>query len=79
MAGSIFVRPYRHGSAFFSFQLIAAVTLEGLPHTLTRHLPLIIIVQNDHHLVSQKIGAILKPIAVQWRKNIFYCITLKTG
>ncbi len=67
MVGSIFVRPYRHGSAFFSFQLIAAVPLEGLPHTLLRHLLLVIIVQNDHHLVSQQTAAILKPIAVQWR------------
>jgi hypothetical protein len=43
MVGSIFVRPYRHGSAFFSFQLLAAVPLEGLPHTLLRHLLLVII------------------------------------
>ncbi len=67
MAGSIFVRPYRHGSAFFSFQLLAAVPLEGLPQTLARHLLLVIILQNDQHQVSQQIAAILKPIAVQWR------------
>jgi hypothetical protein len=67
MVGSIFVRPYRHGSAFFSFQLIAAVPLEGLPHTLLRHLLLVIIAKTDQHQVSQQIAAILKPIAVQWR------------
>jgi hypothetical protein len=67
MVGSICVSPYRHGSAFFSFQLLAAVPLEVLPHTLLRHLLLVIIVQNDHHLVSQQIAVILKSIAVQWR------------